>query len=572
MNSLDPWRHIATDAYGDVIVPRPHYGHPFYREAPSWIHYGDRNDTTRQLFDGAFIGADLEQSRAAANGTVSGWVDSIGANMTNSIGAELTALSVPGYGYPFGPLFRPYGGIFFGAEDAPPPDPNTLPPSDPVTPPIVIPVAPPTSVAPGEPPKRTGLTKDLAPIVAPATGGIMVRKHLDDKQVLHVEICVDDKCYSTSMDLSPAIAMLMQKLATWHDTAHKQQQLPPSTVVSTVQDAVGAAEDLIVGALVARHIDTIAAGIFGDIAGAVKGAVSGLSGGLRGTIRKLRGPIGAAAGIAAAAGASAIPGVGVIAAPLAAKLANDLVQAAAGSPTAQKEVAQAAQQAQADPAVAAALDQATKAVANSTAAYHVQDAAKKAVRGDAASQQQIVKVAEDAEKGDPAAKAVADMVANAMKSEWGAKLWEQVTGRGPATVSSIPTGTAAAGWYDINVGQWYDVNDVNVGQWYDVVGAALDDVRETARAHAVTKPGTAAGVIQTVDGRLHGRGFRNLDDAIDWLQHITRVRGSFTYAAAYEKDVDGNAYIQAEEIGGTSRQAPAATPIPRDAPATIGWY
>ncbi len=53
----------------------------------------------------------------------------------------------------------------------------------------------------------------------------------------------------------------------------------------------------------------------------------------------------------------------------------------------------------------------------------------------AGAQQQIVKVADDAEKGDPAAKAVADLVANAMKSEWGAKLWERVTGRGPATIS-----------------------------------------------------------------------------------------------------------------------------------------
>jgi hypothetical protein len=102
-----------------------------------------------------------------------------------------------------------------------------------------------------------------------------------------------------------------------------------------------------------------------------------------------------------------------------------------------------------------------------------------------------------------------------------------------------------------------------------VIGAVLDDVREKARAHAVTKPGTAAGVLVTVDGKLHGRGFRNLDDAIDWLDHITRNRGSFTYAAAYEKDAAGAAFIQAEEIGGSSQQQPVtSTPIPRDTPAT----
>ena len=713
MNSRDPWAVIATDAYGDIVHPRPRYGHPFYTEVPSWIHYGDRNDTTRQLFEGAYISGDpvvsgffdsvknavlkytgtsatnqfikdkglepyvklaatavatayggpaagaaagalsgpvmslgvkdkqkaaqasrhvqqvstavqqqspelapavdiaqdaikktattyhvaqitndakagnpdaqraldnlkqaaargdvqaqqalqlasvidREQSKAEAGGTVSGWVDIIGANMTNIIGAELTALSVPGYGYPFYGPFRPYGGVFFGAEAQTPPFPA-------VAPPIVVP-APGSSVAPVAPLKD--LTAEVGPVLAPAAGGIMVKKHLDDKQVLHVEICVDGKCYSTSMDLAPAIAMLMKKLATWHDGMHAPQP-PPSTVVSTIDTAVGAAEDLIVGALVARHVDTVAAGLLGDIAGAVSSAAKGLAGGVKGlaggvasTFKKLKGPIGAVAGIAAAAGAAAIPGVGLIAAPLAAKLANDLVQSAAGDSEAQKVVAQAAKKAQTDPTVATALDQATKAVANSTVAYHVQDTAKKAARGDSAAQQQIVKVADDAQKGDPQAKAVADLVANAMKSEWGAKLWEQVTGRGPSTVS---------GGYDVDVGQWYDIA---VGQWYDVVGAAIDDFREKARAHAVTKPGNAAGVLLTVDGRLHGRGFRNLDDAIDWLQHITRNRGSFSYAAAYEKDAEGAAYIQAEEIGGRSQQAPAPTPIPREAPAMTGY-
>lgn len=415
----------------------------------------------------------------------------------NNIGAELTALSLPGYPYPFGPSFRPYrpypygyGGVFFGAEQAPPP-------------------------------QRTGLTAELAPIVAPATGGIMVRKHLDDRQVLHVEICVDGKCHSTSMDLAPAIAMLMGKLKAWHDQMHAPQP-PPETVVSTVQAAVGAAEDMIVGALVARHIDTVAAGFIGDIAGAassalrgVAGGVRGITGGLRSTLRKLKGPIGTAAAIAAASGASAIPGVGPIAAPLAGKLANDLVAAAAGDSKAQQAVAQASQQAATDPATAAALDQATKAVANSTAAYHVQDTAKKAARGDSAAQQEIVKVADDAQKGDPAAKAVADLIANAMKSEWGAKLWEQVTGRGPATVS----------------GQWHDV----IGAWHEVIGAAIDDVRSRARQVAGESNANVVGVVRTARGTWRSRHFRDADLADDWLGRVTHEPSSYTYAAVFDK-------------------------------------
>ena len=567
MNSRDPWATIVTDGYGDIIYPRPHYGHPFYTEVPSWIHYGDRGgSTSRQLFEGAFV---------SGESAVSGSFENVsGANMTNILGAELTALSAPGaffgrYAYPYGGRYAygPFGyGPFLGA-DAPADTPIIVPapgPSSQIPPgvePTIIP-APGTSALI----ERRGLTAEVGPLLAPATGGITVRKHLDDKHVLHVEICVDGKCHNTSMDLGPVIAMLLDKLLTWHEDA---PQPPPSTVVSTVQAAVGAAEQLIVGALVARHNDTIAAGIIGDIAGAASSAVRGLAGGVRGlagglasSFRKLKGPIGAAAGIAAAAGASAIPGVGPIAAPIAAKLANDLVQSAAGDPSAQQAVAQAARQAETDPAMAAALQQATTAVANSAAAHHVQDTAKKAARGDSASQQQIVQVATDAEQGDPAAKAVAEMVANAMKSEWAAKLWEQATGRGPSTVSTIPPVTpTAAGWYDI------------VGQWYDIVGAAIDDTREKARAHAVTKPGTAAGVLITTEGQLHGRGFRNLDDAISWLDHITRNRGSFTYAAAYEKDASGAAFIQAEEMGGTSQPgAPAPTPILRVAPATTGWW
>ena len=530
--------------------------------------------------------------------------------MTNIIGAELTALSLPGYG-PYGPwIARPYsygyGWPFIGAQ--------------------------------AEPPQRTGLTAELAPIVAPATGGVTVEKRLDDKQVLHVKICVDGKCYQTSMDLAPAIAMVMQKLARFHDGVHAPKP-PPATVIRTVETAVGMAEDAIVGALIARHVDTIAAGILGDIAGAVKGAVTGVASGVASTFRKLKGPIGAAAGIAAASAAAAIPGVGPVVAPMAGKLANDLVQAAAGDNKAKSAVAQAQQQARTDPNTALALETAAKAVANSTAAHHVKDTATKAAQGDPVAKQQIAQVATDAEQGDPAAKAVADLVANAMKSEWGAKLWERATGRGPGTISGQ--------WLDIvGDGRWLDIvgadpqnpsmdpalkrdvyaffqqpfvqplisqsfwwqnqawpfvaafrewqfgksqfgqdrnayfraelsrlqneaqklglyrnpslsnppqasgwHDLIVGQWQDIVGAAIEDIRDVARTHASTKRGNAVGVIQYADGTLHGRGFGSLERAMEWLKHATRNRSVFIYAAACDKTPDGSARIHDEAIG-----------------------
>jgi hypothetical protein len=299
-----------------------------------------------------------------------------------------------------------FDGVFVGAE---------------VTPVVVLPPAA----------QRTGLTAEVAPIVAPASGAIAVRKDLDDKQVLRVEICVDGRCYRTSMDLAPVIALIMQKLAWWHT----QQHAHPMGVIKAVDASVGEAVDAVVGQLVGRHVGTICGSFLDDIAGAVSSAASGLAGGVAETFKSLKGPIAAAASSAAASGAGMIPGVGQFAAPVAGKLANDLVQSTAGDAAAKQRVEQANQQAQTDPTVAAVLDIAQKAVANSTAAHHVQETAKRAARGHRHSQRQIARVAQDAERGDPAAKAVADLVANAMHSEWGAKLWEGVTGRGPATVS-----------------------------------------------------------------------------------------------------------------------------------------
>lgn len=394
MNSLNPWQTIVTDPYGGVIWPRAYYNHPFYSEIPSWIHYGNDDSTTRRLFDGAFVGAD-------------------GANM---IGAELTALSAPyGYGYPLFRPFRPY----LGAD------------------------APPAAT------KRTGLTADLAPIMAPATGGITVKKELDDKQVLRVEICVDGKCYRTSMDLAPAITMVMEKLARWHQGQHAQMPAP-STVVSTVENAVRAAGDEIVGVMVGNHVAVMTSGWFDDVRSAIGG-----------TLRKLQPVIAVVATTAATAAGG--PAAGAAAAkivPMWTDLQANVVDPK-GDPKkkaqAKQAIQQIHQQAAADPALAQALDIAHQAVKHTTVAYHVKETAQKAAAGDRTAQKDISNLVKAAEQGDPAAKSTFEVLASTfgqelMQSEAGAKLWEKVTGRGPATVS---------GWYDI------------VGGWYDIVGAAM---------------------------------------------------------------------------------------------------
>jgi hypothetical protein len=574
MNSLDPWSMIATDPSGDVILPPARYGHPFYRDVPSWLTYGDQGDR-RFLFEGAFVGADT-------------------------------------------PL-----------------------------------------------PKRSGLTAALAPVVAPATGGITVKKELDDKQILHVEICVDGKCYQQSMDLAPAIAMLMQKLASWHEAQHatKAADLPKEAVVGCINDAVGQVTDGIVNDLIGCHCDTICGSFLGDIAGAVQGAVHGvvhgvgsIAGGIGSTLKKLKGPIAIAAAAAATAGAAAIPGVGPVAAPIAGKLAYNLVQSAAGDNKAKQQVQQAQQQAKTDPTVAVALAEAQKAVANATVAHHVQETAKQAAAGHPAAQQQIAQVQADASQGDPAAQAVQAIIQNALSGLTSSSTaptttsgqWFDAVGQAagypvPQLAPPDPAGNAlkarwmsdgsksvakanaqhrapyyghyragshhveypfntfedASQWFgavtddrvrrqkmgeranydylaifttsDLRQPLWQEFPhfwDPQVGQWLDVVGATTSTARdaiESARARgkqlASSRAGAAAGAIHRVhDGHWHVYSFASLDDAIDWLQQAAYDKASFTYAAAYEKGNDGEAYVQAEEFGHPSSQplAPGA--------------
>jgi hypothetical protein len=282
---------------------------------------------------------------------------------------------------------------------------------------------------------------------------------------------------------------------------------------------VAAAGDALIGKLVNRHIETVCGSFLDDIANTVKSIASPITDTVASTLKQFKGPISAAATAAAAGGAALIPGVGPLAAPLAGKLAGDLVNSTLGDAKAQQTVAQATQQAQTDPTVAAALDQAKKAVAHSTVAHHVHHMGHRARHGHRGAQQQINQVVADAQQGDPVAKAAMQLVSNLSQGQ-----------------------TGAPGW---------------VSGWYDVVGSAVDDIRERARGHATIKPGNAAGVIQMVDRSFHSRGFPSLDDAIDWLQRSTQRRDDFLYAAAYEKDRAGNAFIQAEEFGSGARPVAA---------------
>ncbi len=251
MNSLDPWRVIALDASGEVVWPRPQYGHPFYREIPSWIHYGDPRDTHRELFDGVFIGADS------------------GADMSNT--------------------------------------------------------------------------------------GITFKKELDERQVLHVEICVDGKCYRASMDLAPAISMILTKLAQSHADLHKATGAPlpngEAVVVPAVERAVNVAGDAMIAMLANRH-NVAVQGFFDDIGHALGSAANAVGGALK----SLKGPA------SLAAGAAATYFGGPAAGPIASQLTGALIDAAPGGghpaqqAAAQQTIAAAKQAAKTNPTIQTALD------------------------------------------------------------------------------------------------------------------------------------------------------------------------------------------------------------------------
>ncbi len=105
----------------------------------------------------------------------------------------------------------------------------------------------------------------------------------------------------------------------------------------------------------------------------------------------------------------------------------------------------------------------------------------------------------------------------------------------------------------------------------DIVGAPLDATRKHGQQLATSTRGNAAGVVRSVDGLWSAYSFRSLDDAIDWLGAMTGTRERWTYAAAYDKDRDGTAYVQQEEFGGPRQVAQPGTPIPHAPATTSGW-
>ena len=243
-------------------------------------------------------------------------------------------------------------------------------------------------------------------------------------------------------------------------------------MLGAMNEAVRAAGDTLIGALVERHIQTACAGWWHSLTSDIKGAAKGLESDVGKTLKALKGPIATAATAAAGAAALAIPGVGPLVAPIAGKLAGDLVNAATGSGSvkqaAQAAVAQATQAAQSDPNVAAALTAAHNAVAQTTTAYHVAQTLQSAAQGNPAAVQQVKDLGAAAAQGDPAAQQAMNLA-------------NQVTDAATSTVSDASCAISDAtsqGWPNIGNGRpgvWTPRFGAD-GHHYEILGADVSQL------------------------------------------------------------------------------------------------
>ncbi len=373
----------------------------------------------------------------------------------------------------------------------------------------------------------TTLVGAIAPVLAPATGGITAQLRLDANRVLHATICVDGKCYRGQADVAGVMEAVLQKIAAYHQELHGaggnesrpviaggghgggghgggghygagrfrgghrprwgrggnwgagySYYVPPvyevveeydgqddddqddgqqpgveasaqasavasgDIMMSEMDRAVRAAGEVLVAELVGHHVTVACAGWWDDLSGAVKKAAGGLEHAAMGTLKKLKGPIGKAANYAVAN----IPGIGPLVAPMASKLTDALVDAAAGDPKAQAQAKamlnQAYQLAKSDPHVKQALDLAHKAVAKTTAAYHLAQTASNAAQGDPIARQQVQRTVQQAQQGDPAAQEAVQVMDQTIQ--------QAVDPMPPEETAPLDDATAAAinGWMD----------------------------------------------------------------------------------------------------------------------------
>jgi hypothetical protein len=201
--------------------------------------------------------------------------------------------------------------------------------------------------------------------------------------------------------------------------AAAQSPAANAAVQTQANQAIQAAGQMLVGAILHRHEATITAGWWHSLTHGISHA----AGAIGHTLKKFKEPIAAAAAVGAGAAITvAVPGAGIVLAPIAGNIAHSLVESTLNddpkkAPKAKALIAQVQQAAQTDPHIATALDLAQRAVATTTAAYHIADTAQKAAQGDIDATTAIQQMHDAALSGDSAAEKGVQIVLETLRGD-----------------------------------------------------------------------------------------------------------------------------------------------------------
>lgn len=300
----------------------------------------------------------------------------------------------------------------------------------------------------------------LLPVIAPGANGLSCQMNLGPDMQLRVSICVDNRCYQSSVDMSEMLGRIAQGVADAHAMGPQdppQGQGPyggpagtppgaPGAPDPAVQDVAAQADEavqsaglMLVGALYDQHVSTVSSGWFDSLGSGVlsvyrkaSSPVTWINKQVAKGLLKFKGPVTMAATMVATAYGGPAAGAA------AAKLVGPILESSAktgGDPT--KLFDDVKKSSGNDPQVVKALVDAQQAVAHTTAAYHLTDTAAQAVGGDKTSQGKIAELEAAASSGDKAAASAMKIIAeafNAMSKNDAAKNGELT---GPLTRSDL---------------------------------------------------------------------------------------------------------------------------------------
>jgi hypothetical protein len=293
------------------------------------------------------------------------------------------------------------------------------------------------------------------------------------------------------------------------DAAQDSQAI--EEVSEATSEATKTAGEMLIGALVSQHAETVTAGWWSSVTHAVSSAARGSYNVTTGVVAKFKGPITVAA--TAVATAYGGPAAGAAAARFTGPIL-DAVHDGFNKPKAKQLVAEIKEAAKDNPKIARAFDIAQRAVAETTAAYHIVDTADQALQGDKAAAKKIASLDQAATSGDSAARQAMSLIIQALTTA------AQNDGGNPGYASDPMPPEVTSG---------------------DLIGAAAKPAKQirgqaqlAVDAANLRHDGRWPGIGFVHDGRRgETRLFSSVDEAADWFDDLDYRPRRYRYAAYF---------------------------------------